>query len=339
MCACTRITSARCSHSFLRPSAPVRRQRKHRWVVADHFLDRSSQRVTIGRGRTPCIRLDIERAEGPGEPGGAHTIQEQLRAQLRDEALRLRGDKWWDVKYERSPGVDAGGLFRDSLSRLAAELCSGRSDLFVPIETRGGGGGGGGGATETWAPNPLCAAAERYRFVGRVMAACARSSRPTSGGSRETLAVNLPGLVWRRLADLPVAWADFAAMDPAQAALYDQVMARPPSRAATPRHALDRPGAPRPLGEAARAGGAGAVGGGGGGGGGLGGRVGGWVGGRRGCAPRRGSGSGSGPKLARKRTNHSAMNAFDLWSHCRSSGTGSGPGRRSWGRQTSRGWV
>ncbi len=120
---------------------------------------------------------------------------------------------------------DIYSLFRDSLSRLAAELCSPRAALFAPVEAHAAGGAGadGGGHTETWAPDPRCADWGGYRFVGRVMAACARSAA-AGGAGKEALAVNLPGLVWRRLGGAPTAWEDFAAMDPAQAALYDQAL-------------------------------------------------------------------------------------------------------------------
>jgi hypothetical protein len=95
-------------------------QRRHRWSVSDAIL----RRARPAKPSRPSVVLDIDRAAGPGEPGGPHTIVEQLRAQLGDQSKRLGGDKWWGVTYKGSPGVDAGGLFRDSLSRVSAELCS-----------------------------------------------------------------------------------------------------------------------------------------------------------------------------------------------------------------------
>mmetsp|Transcript_19272 Transcript_19272/g.53459 ORF Transcript_19272/g.53459 Transcript_19272/m.53459 type:complete len:348 (-) Transcript_19272:72-1115(-) len=141
--------------------------------------------------------------------------------------LRLGGDKWWEVRYANSPGIDAGGLFRDSISRLAEELCSPRQNLFVAI-VESGGESADRQAGETWAPNPECTDWPRFEFLGHIMAACVRSWSAEEGGvsgssSPEALAVTLAGLVWRRLVGRPVTWGDYAAMDPAKAARYEEV--------------------------------------------------------------------------------------------------------------------
>jgi hypothetical protein len=77
----------------------------------------------------------------------------QVRSGLSESQRKELGsggaDQWWHISYVGEHGSDAGGLFRDSLSALAAELLRGAESGAAGsgADFRGGSVGGGGGGS------------------------------------------------------------------------------------------------------------------------------------------------------------------------------------------------
>jgi len=76
-------------------------------------------------------------------------VRRGLSESKRAELGRGGAEQWWQVSYVGEHGSDAGGLFRDSLSALAAELLRGAESGAAGsgADFRGGSAGGGGGGS------------------------------------------------------------------------------------------------------------------------------------------------------------------------------------------------
>ncbi|ETO35324.1 hypothetical protein RFI_01738 [Reticulomyxa filosa] len=81
----------------------------------------------------------------------------------------------WSIVYEGEGGTDAGGLFRDSLSAICADLQSDYLPLFVKCPNSRG----YGDNQEKWIPNPVCTSSlqlSMYTFVGKLMGTAIRGN-------------------------------------------------------------------------------------------------------------------------------------------------------------------
>ena len=120
---------------------------------------------------------------------------------------RASNGRSWVMKYQGEGGTDAGGLYRDSLREMCAELqshpCSLRLLLPCPNQRFRT-----GDNQDKWVPNPACKSQEHmgmYKFIGALMGACARSNSP--------LELDLPSLVWKSLVGEACGLSDVVAID------------------------------------------------------------------------------------------------------------------------------
>jgi hypothetical protein len=111
------------------------------------------------------------------------------------------------MSFEGEGGNDAGGLFRDSLREICAELqshpCSLR--LLLPCANQRF---GTGDNQDKWLPNPQRKTREHlsmYSFIGAVMGACLRENVP--------LDLDLPSLVWKAFVGEACTVSDVMAVD------------------------------------------------------------------------------------------------------------------------------
>jgi hypothetical protein len=111
------------------------------------------------------------------------------------------------MTFEGEGGTDAGGLFRDSLRELCAELqshpCSLKLLLPCPNQRFST-----GDNQDKWVPNPACKSPEHLRvfnFIGALMGACLRSSSP--------LELDVPSLVWKPFVGEACTLSDIMAID------------------------------------------------------------------------------------------------------------------------------
>ncbi|ETO22614.1 hypothetical protein RFI_14580 [Reticulomyxa filosa] len=110
----------------------------------------------------------------------------------------------WAVTYEGEGGTDAGGLFRDSLSAISADLQSDYLMLFIKCPNSRG----YGDNQEKWIPNPSCNSSlhlSMYSFVGKLMGSAIRG--------RHYLNLDLPCVVWKPLVGKQVGREDLKEID------------------------------------------------------------------------------------------------------------------------------
>jgi hypothetical protein len=114
------------------------------------------------------------------------------------------GRRFWSAKFEGEGGVDQGGLFRESLREMCAELQAPRGALRLlvpcPNDARSG------TAQPRWLAGPH-APADPMRFLGRLLGAAALCEAG--------LELDLAGLLWKRLLGQEPTWADLEATDTA----------------------------------------------------------------------------------------------------------------------------
>jgi len=130
-------------------------------------------------------------------------------------------DQWWECKFIGEGIIDQGGGFRDSLSDIAEEMCPNTSsDSVVPlpffIRTPNQNEDMMSTFKDTFIPNPSCELLAEYEFIGKLMGACLRS--------KETLALYLSPIFWKKLSDENITWKnDFATVDAAEVKLLESI--------------------------------------------------------------------------------------------------------------------
>lgn len=126
-----------------------------------------------------------------------------LRSKLDEKArlfiVRFRG---MDGRIER--GVDWGGIYRDSLTRVTEELCSTDFNLFVPVPNQRDHGTFG----ETFIPNPRHTSTRglaMFEFTGKLMGISMRQ--------KADLPFMFPPLLWKLLVGQPATAQDLQDID------------------------------------------------------------------------------------------------------------------------------
>ena len=102
--------------------------KKVKLFVLKHVL------ASPGSGQTPAqVRLDRHAPKRPGA-GLRDSILGQLQAELEHHppSLLASGVMPFRVSFVGEAGIDQGGIYRDALAALAAELMNGDMTLLVP---------------------------------------------------------------------------------------------------------------------------------------------------------------------------------------------------------------
>jgi hypothetical protein len=180
---------------------------------------------------TPTVEIDRFKAQETPGALNENSMLAQLKKGLNEQTRNGlgSGDRWWRVSYRGEQGSDAGGLFRDSLSALAAECQRGADagsrdtfvcPLFVQVEHFQLDRSGTKQLVAAYlVPNPSCDSKEAedlFCFLGQIMGACARSGLDGkgAGGAAEKLGLALAPLVWKQLLGREVRWSDVAELEP-----------------------------------------------------------------------------------------------------------------------------
>eukprot|EP00953_Heterococcus_sp_UTEX-ZZ885_P005546 3454-Heterococcus_DN1.PRE.1 len=109
------------------------------------------------------------------------------------------------VAFAGEDGVDAGGVFRDAMTRIADDLFSQHFDLLIPCPNAKH---GAGQNNDKYLPNPQhCSplALAQFTFVGKLMGISLRT--------RLCMSFELPSLVWKGLTGFAIDLADLRAID------------------------------------------------------------------------------------------------------------------------------
>jgi N-acetylneuraminic acid mutarotase len=111
----------------------------------------------------------------------------------------------WRVRYKSESGIDAGGLFRDSLTQVCTELQSPHIPLFIPCPNARH---GVGITLDKYMPNRSCDSdifISMYEFVGRMMGVAIRTNNP--------LSLDLPSMLWKPMVGMELEEGDLVAID------------------------------------------------------------------------------------------------------------------------------
>jgi len=120
------------------------------------------------------------------------------------EALRGSGQAW-QTSFKGESGYDAGGLFRDALSKVCVDLQSEHVPLFIPCPNKRA---GVGITLDKFIPSPRCTSSNflaMFEFVGRLMGVAIRTNN--------TLELDLPSIVWKPLVGQDLEVGDLTAID------------------------------------------------------------------------------------------------------------------------------
>jgi len=115
----------------------------------------------------------------------------------------------WQVNFTglESMGIDAGGLFRDHLTRMCEELQSATLPLFIQCYNK-----------TKWIPNPSCTKPlhlQMYKFLGKLMGVAIRA--------RLTLDLDIADVVWKPLVGKPLQRQDIVDIDDLSFKRWDSV--------------------------------------------------------------------------------------------------------------------
>ena len=145
---------------------------------------------------------------------------------FRPQGLRTTpGAQTWHVRYIgpegiAMEGIDAGGLFRDSMTTFCQELQSPAVPLFLPCPNSKS---EIGENKEKYIPNPNCTSSlhlSMYAFVGKLMGVAIRG--------RHTLDLDLSNIVWKPLVGQELVRSDIEAIDSMSFSMMDMVQSRSP---------------------------------------------------------------------------------------------------------------
>ncbi|KAG5176468.1 hypothetical protein JKP88DRAFT_196590 [Tribonema minus] len=198
------------------PRTPPSQVRQANYLILPHVKSRvleAAMHATRGAGgETLGVTLDNLRAaaslaRGETDIAASQCLFAQAFRQLahRDAQL-LRtvwdGDRVFQVNFVGEDGVDAGGVFRDAVTRVTDDLFSPRFALFAPCPNARHATGLNG---EKYVPSASALALQQLAFVGRLMGISLRT--------RLALPFELPSLVWKRLIGLDANLDDLRAID------------------------------------------------------------------------------------------------------------------------------
>ena len=143
------------------------------------------------------IKFDIVKASAAEHP--EDTMFYQAYKQLKSDASKIfrrnENERAWKAIYVGMFSEDQGGPYRDSITRICAELCSTRLSLFILCPN---GRTNDGLNRDRWVPNVFppnrsipVDIRNQYRFVGQLMGMAIRT--------KEYLDVRFPILLWKQL--------------------------------------------------------------------------------------------------------------------------------------------
>ncbi|CAF3050511.1 unnamed protein product [Rotaria sp. Silwood2] len=167
------------------------------------------------------IKFDIIKASLAEHP--EDTMFYQAYKQLNSNASRIfrrsSDEKVWKATYIGMFSDDQGGPYRDSITRICADLCSTRLPLFILCPN---GRTNNGLNRDRWIPNVFppnrsipVAIQNQYRFVGQLMGMAIRT--------KQYLDVRFPILLWKQLIYEKVTIEDIEAIDISSFAIINQM--------------------------------------------------------------------------------------------------------------------
>ncbi|CAF3952910.1 unnamed protein product, partial [Rotaria sordida] len=167
------------------------------------------------------IKFDIVKASVAEHP--EDTVFYQAYKQLKSDASRIfrrtENEQAWKAIYVGMFGDDQGGPYRDSITRICADLCSTRLSLFILCPN---GRTNNGLNRDRWIPNVFppnrsipIDIKNQYRFVGQLMGMAIRT--------KQYLDVRFSILLWKQLIYEEVTIEDIEAIDISSFAIINEM--------------------------------------------------------------------------------------------------------------------
>jgi len=168
----------------------------------------------LARGGNTRVNINRMKASKSAEnrakdPDGLKSVFGQLFSQLRlNKYETYRGRKnqqMFNVTFLGEGSVDVGGPYRECVANMSADLMSKNTPLFIPSPNKRN---DVGLNREKWVINPSCTSSlhfAMYEFVGVMMGIALRTG--------ETLNLDLPPLLWKKLLGIKCDISDLEAID------------------------------------------------------------------------------------------------------------------------------
>ncbi|CAF0845510.1 unnamed protein product [Rotaria sordida] len=167
------------------------------------------------------VKFDIVKASAAEHP--EDTMFYQAYKQLNSDASRIfrrtQDEQVWKATYVGMFSIDQGGPYRDSITRICADLCSTRLSLFILCPN---GRTNNGLNRDRWIPNVFppnrsipIDIKNQYRFVGQLMGMAIRT--------KQYLDVRFPILLWKQLIEEEVTIEDIEAIDISSFAIINEM--------------------------------------------------------------------------------------------------------------------
>ncbi|CAF5035144.1 unnamed protein product [Rotaria sp. Silwood1] len=138
-----------------------------------------------------------------------YQVYEQIHSNASRIFRRSADERVWKAVYVGMFSYDQGGPYRDSVTRICADLCSTRLPLFILCPN---GRTNNGSNRDRWIPNVFppnrsipINIKNQYRFVGQLMGMAMRT--------KHYLDVRFPTLLWKQLVQEEVTIEDIEAID------------------------------------------------------------------------------------------------------------------------------
>jgi hypothetical protein len=116
-----------------------------------------------------------------------------------------KNEQMWKVTFLGEGSIDVGGPYRESLTEVCSDLMSNATPLFIQSPN---GKNDVGLNREKWIPNPAATSSqflEMFEFVGVLMGVAVRT--------KNTISLDLPSLVWKKILSESVDLSDLEAVD------------------------------------------------------------------------------------------------------------------------------
>ena len=170
-------------------------------------LPQSSEMPTIQLERRKAFKLkELKQVDYDGKICLFSQLWRNLKGKVDCFRKKSKGEECpFRVCFKAEGGVDAGGLFRETMDQISEELLSHSLPLFIPTQNHKT---NFGFDRDKWTLNPSAKQSlylEMYEFLGSLLGMCFRMNH--------LLSLSLPSFFWKQLLGDPVDSTDLAGID------------------------------------------------------------------------------------------------------------------------------
>ena len=176
--------------------------------VKRHFFNESLEKTKTNGKSKQTVYFNTIAASTDSKNTWFHQAFRQLYSNA-PIIFRQTSDQLWHATFEGMNGVDAGGLYRDSITRICSDICSTRLSLFILCPN---GRMNDGYNRDCWIPNvyPLDKRIDKeiqkqYHFIGQLLGMAIRQ--------KHYLDIKFAPLFWKKLLNEQMTVEDIESID------------------------------------------------------------------------------------------------------------------------------